>query len=452
MRDIAVTLLFLYGLYWAFRKPYFGALLWVWIGLMNPHRLCWGFAYSMPFGMAAAGVLMLGMFLHAKEVRWPGSAPVGVLMALIAWMGVTTMAAIHVDWSLGKYAVVLKVLGLVILVASVVIDRKQIMGLIWVVTGSIAFFGVKGGIFTLMTGGAHRVWGPPSSLINGNNELALALVITIPLLYFLARHSPMSMDLPFICKVSEKWLKRGLYAAMVLCAVAAIGSQSRGAFLAIAAMGAMLWWRSKSKAGLGILMLLMVPAIFAFMPDEWMVRMNTIQTYDEDRSAMGRINAWIMAVNIANDRFLGAGFATATKYIYSVYAPDGATVLVAHSIYFQMLGEHGYFGLLLYLLFWLLTYRTAGRLVHMASVHPTLAWVGELGSMCKVSLVGFAVGGAFLSLAYWDMPFYLMVIVVVAEFWAKQQVAHASASLGQGQGSGPPAAIRGPAKEGLVRA
>lgn len=420
MRDIVVSLLFAYGLLWAFKRPYVAALLWVWIGLMNPHRLGWGFAYNIPFAMMSAAVLFVSMFLHSKEVRWPRGTPPILLIILIFWMGLTTSMAIHQQWSAEKYVDVLKVLVLTLLVATVVIDRKQIVGLVWVVAGSIAFFGVKGGIFTIQTGGAHRVWGPPSSLVEGNNELALALVITIPLLNFLMTNLALSRDLPFFGKLSEVWMKRGLMLGMLLCAIAAIGSQSRGAFLAIAAMGAMLWWRSKSKLGLGILFLMMVPAILVFMPDSWMDRMQTIQTYNQDESAMGRINAWMMAINIANDRVLGAGFATASSTVYGIYAPDPSNVLVAHSIYFQVLGEHGYIGLMLYLLFWIATYRSAGRLTRLGARHAELAWVSNLGSMAKVSLVGFAVGGGFLSLAYWDMPFYIMVILVTTENWVRR--------------------------------
>jgi putative inorganic carbon (HCO3(-)) transporter len=140
--------------------------------------------------------------------------------------------------------------------------------------------------------------------------------------------------------------------------------------------------------------------------------MNTIKTYEQDSSALGRINAWTMAFNIAKDRPMGAGFATAAPVIYEKYAPDPSTVLVAHSIYFQVMGEHGFIGLALYLLFWIATFLFAAQLSRKARYYPDLAWCGELAKMIRVSLIGFLVGGAFLSLAYWDVPFYLMVVLV----------------------------------------
>ena len=159
MRDLIVTALFVVGAVAALRRPYYGALLWVWIGLMNPHRLGWGFAYDLPFAMASVVIIGIAMILSARAVRWQTASPVVVLILMILWMGLTSVTAILSDPSWSKYVDVLKVLGMALVVGALVANREQIIGLVWVVVGSIAFFGVKGGIFTLLTGGAFRVWG-----------------------------------------------------------------------------------------------------------------------------------------------------------------------------------------------------------------------------------------------------------------------------------------------------
>ncbi|MFV0662214.1 putative O-glycosylation ligase, exosortase A system-associated [Denitromonas sp.] len=420
MRDLIVTALFIVGAMVALKRPYYGALLWVWVGLMNPHRLGWGFAYDLPFAMASVVIIALGMLFSTRSIRWQTGGPAIVLILMILWMTLTSFTAILPEPSQAKLIDVLKVLGMTLVVGALVANREQIIGLVWVVVGSIAFFGVKGGIFTLTTGGEFRVWGPPSSLVQGNNELALALIISIPFLYFLSRQATLAREFVLVRRISEKWLRRGLMLSILLCAVAAIGSHSRGALLAIVAMGSMMWWRSRAKVSMGLLLLALTPAILFLMPEEWFSRMETIETYEEDLSAMGRINAWHMAINIANDRIFGAGFATASPVVFNAYAPNPDWVLVAHSIYFQVLGDHGYIGLALYLLFWILTYRVAGRLAAMEKRGPRFEWVALLGNMSKVSLVGFAVGGAFLSLAYWDMPYYIMIILLATERYAKE--------------------------------
>lgn len=415
MRDIAIVMLFASGAVMALRRPYIAALLWVWVGLMNPHRLGWGFAYSLPLAMIAAGTLFFSMLINPAQVRWTMRFPVPLLLTFVGWMGITTALAVFPDESFEKYIFVLKVLLMLLPVAAVIHTREEILGFIVVVTGSLAFFGIKGGIFTALTGGGSRVWGPPASVIEGNNELAVALIITVPLLYYLATQSALLRGLPFISKIPEKWSKRFLYSAMFLCLLSALGSHSRGALLAMIAMGSVLWWRSKSKLALFVVAMVVGVMAVAFMPEEWTSRMNTIQTYEEDDSAQGRINAWTMAVNIANGNPTGAGFVTDSPIIYQKYAPNPNFVIVAHSIYFQVLGEHGYIGLFLYLAFWAATYSLAGRLSRLSAGHEQLEWAHTLASMTKVSLIGFCVGGAFLSLAYWDMPYYIFVILLCTE-------------------------------------
>jgi len=423
LRDLLVLAIFVYGAIKAMRNPYYGALLWVWIGLMNPHRLGWGFAYTTPFALMAVIVTVISMGSNPKLVRWPRSGPVTVLILLTAWMGLTSVFAVYPSESLDNYTNVLKVLVMAVVVGCVTRTKEQILGLVAVSALSIGFYGVKGGWFTLTTGGAFRVWGPPQTVIEDNNELAVALIVTIPLLYYLTLQVDRFMSLPVLNRLSARWVVRGLYVAMGLTAFAAIGSQSRGALLAMSAMFAVLWWKSKAKLQIGLLLLILAPALLMFMPDSWTSRMNTIQTYDQDMSALGRLNAWQMAINIANSRIFGAGYTNATALIYQMYAPNSDQVIVAHSIYFQVLGQHGWIGLLLFLSFWILTYRTAGRLVRAAKGRPEYLWVEQLGAVTMMSLIGFAVGGAFLNLAYWDMPYYFMVLVVAAERWLKEQPA-----------------------------
>ena len=63
---------------------------------------------------------------------------------------------------------------------------------------------------------------------------------------------------------------------------------------------------------------------------------------------MGRINAWTMALNLAKDNFFGGGFSIYESAVFARYAPD-PEARAAHSIYFQVLGEHGFVGLFLFL-------------------------------------------------------------------------------------------------------
>ena len=80
----------------------------------------------------------------------------------------------------------------------------------------------------------------------------------------------------------------------------------------------------------------------------------------------------------------------------------------AHSITFQVLGEHGFVGLGLFLLIGITALIKAQSIRRMAKGVPHLQWAADMAGMCQVSLVGFFVAGQFLNVAYFDL-IYLFV-------------------------------------------
>lgn len=388
--------------------PWIGILGWTWISIMNPHSYTWHLS-SMPVAATVAGATLLGVLLTRDRRQFFVTRETVVLMLFMLWMCITLPFSFHFDLSFPLWNRVMKI-DLMVLVAMVVLySKKHITMLAWVLTVSIGFYGVKGGMFTLATGGAGTVWGPAESYIGGNNELALALVMIIPLMRFLH------------LTTESVWIKRGLFLGMLLCAAAALGSQSRGAFLAIAAMVSLLWWRSDKKIVVAGLLVVAGVALLSFMPEQWWTRMETISTYEQDASATGRINAWWMAFNLAKANFFGGGFMIYTPDLFALYAPNPLDVHAAHSIYFMVLGEHGFIGLFLFLLLWFFVWRSAGRLRKGGQALPQTQWLSHMGAMCQVSLAGYAVGGAFLSLSYYDLPYNILILVVLGCRWMDGQ-------------------------------
>ena len=406
MRDIALASILIIGTLWALRHPYIGILMWTWISIMNPHRQSW-VIHDYPVAAIVGGATLIGLFLTSDRRNFFMTAPSTILLLFSLWMCVTFQFSFFPEESLPMLVRVLKIILMIFVVMILLYTRKHITMLAWVLVGSLGFYGVKGGVFTILTGGSHRVWGPPDSFIEGNNEVALALIMIVPLMFFLRS------------QYSRPWIRHALLIAMLLSSIAAIGSQSRGALLAIIAMAFLLWTRVNQKGLFAVLIVMLGISMTVFMPESWHNRMETIQTYQEDASAMGRINAWQMTWNLATDRFWGGGFAIYNRPTFHTYAPKPDDIHAAHSIYFQVLGEHGFVGLSLFLLFWFFTWRWAGWLRTHAVGNEETEWAAVLGSMVQVGLVGYAVGGAFLSLAYFDLPYNMMVLVVLARRWVE---------------------------------
>jgi putative inorganic carbon (hco3(-)) transporter len=405
MRDIIIVGITLWATLMAFRKPWIGVMLWTWVSLMNPHRYTYGFAYSAPLAAMAAGSTVLGLLMTKDRESPMKGAPMTWLAVFTVWITLSWRLGIDPVGHQEQWIKVMKVFFMIFVGMAVLHSKKHIMWLAGISTASLAILGIKGGVFTVAHGGNYRVWGPPGSFIEDNNEFALALIMTIPLLRFLQ------------LRLAEGWRRHLMTLCMLLCAASALGTQSRGALLAISAMTVVLWWRGQSRMLGGIVMGVTAIALVSFMPDTWSNRMSTIQTYDQDRSALGRISAWWNAYGVAKNYLFGGGMEVGRPELFALYSPFPDYVHAAHSIYFQAMGNHGFIGLFIFLGIFVSTYIWAGRLRREAMNIPEARWASDLGAMVQVSLIGFGVGGAFLSLVYFDLPYYLMMMVVLARVW-----------------------------------
>ena len=414
MRDIVIfgIIFGLVPVMW--KRPAIGALVFMWISLMNPHRLAYGPAHDFPFAMMVAAITILAVLFSREPRQYPVTMPTVLLVLFMIWTTVTTLFAISPPFLVNpEWSRVIKTFVMVVVTIMVVQKEEDLKKMIWILALSLAIFGAKGGLFTLATGGSYRVLGPSGSYIAENNSLALALVMAAPILWYLR------------LQAQKRWLRHSLEALTALTMVAAAGSYSRGALLAGAVMMGFLWLKSRNKVSTGLVLLLMIPLVLLAMPEQWHERMSSIGEYKTDGSALGRINAWYFAMEVAKNHALGGGFMVFNPAMFRVYAPDPTDFHAAHSIYFQVLGEHGYIGLAIFVSLLASTWHMAYRIIKKTRPHPELKWAADFAAMSQVSLIGYVVGGAFLSLAYYDYFYYVMAALVATQRIVNRQLAPA---------------------------
>ena len=411
MRDILVTLLVFGSLPFILRNAYIGVYVWSWLSYMNPHRLAWGFAYNMPFAQIVALTLFAAFLFSNEKQRLPSNSTLVVWTFFILWMAVASFNAEYPDAAQEMYFQILKVQVMTFITMALINDEKKLNQLIWVIVCSIGYFSVKGGVFTLLTGGAFRVYGPPSSNISENNALAVAVLMVIPLMIYLYHIS------------KNKWVRYGLLFSIVMSLISVLGSQSRGAIVAILGVGGFFWLKTKTKLISGLAIVLLASLLFAFMPQSWHERMESIYTYQEDDSAMQRINSWQYSINVANDRITGGGLQSWSKDMFAVYAPNPDWVFVAHSIYFSVLADHGWPGLIMFLLIIWLTWRSLSKMIKETKDDKDSSF-NLLARMLQVSLIAYMTGGMFLSLSYFDLPWHLIAIAMLLPQMIKKRQEH----------------------------
>ena len=392
MRDLFVTMLVAVGLVLILRQPYMGVMVWSWLGYMNPHRLAWGFAYDAPFAQIVAILTLVCVLASKEKKKFQWSAEATVWLLFVIWMFVTTYFAEYQGRSWAKWSTVWKMQLFVLLTLLLIDSKEKLNMLIWVIVLSLGFYGVKGGFFTIQTGGSHLVLGPDRSFIANRGDMATALNMTIPLMRYLQLQS------------TSKWIRIGLTVAMVLTCFAAIGTHSRGGLLGLTMVMFFLIMKSRRKFILTILLAATAYSVLSFMPAKWSERMHTIESYEQDASAMGRIRAWQKTIDYASaNPILGGGFNR---------NPGGRA---AHNIFIQVLGDHGYVGLIMFTMLGLMVWVSASRIRKRVKKEPDMKWMGDLMAMVQVCLVGYGSGGFFLSLAYFDLTYHLMTFVIICK-------------------------------------
>ena len=418
----------------AARLPHVGLLLWGWLTVMQPHQEVWGLPGWLKLNLITA-VVTIGAWLLSREPKLPSAGLLPLLFAGFAgWLIISQLNSLVPDYSWIYFDRHWRVLAFVFLCLVLLNRRPRLHAMIWVLVISIGYHAVTGGVFTIVTGGRHIVLGPPDSMIGDNNHVGIAIVTMIPLMIYLWQHSRV------------RFVRWGLAATIFLSAVAVFGSFSRGAAISFAVMCALLLLKSRRKLATAVVVAILVVSGMTIMSQFWEQRMQTIAEYDTDASFQGRVDAWIIAYEAARARPL-TGLGPRVPYLQAAvdpYLSEPRKVAAAHSIYFEVLGSMGYPALALFLAILAVTWRNLRWIERQAREAPELKWAGDLAAMAQVSLLAFMVGGASVSLEFWE-GFWLLVVI---GHRARQLVrAHLSAPAPAGR----PAALSSPLGAELPR-
>jgi probable O-glycosylation ligase (exosortase A-associated) len=420
MRDIALALVIFGTIPFILMRPYVGLLVWSWLGYMNPHRLTYGFAFNFPWVMLIAVVTLVSLAVSKESRKIPVTTVTVLLLLFLAWTGVTTIFAFEQASAWHTFEQFAKTLVMVFVTLMLVRDRQRVDWLVWVIVGSLGFYGVKGGAFTLVTGGGYHIFGPAASFIADNNDLAMALCMSLPLMRYLQ------------LQATKKFVKAALGASMALTGIAILGTYSRGGMIGLAIVIVALLVKGRRRLVLALALIVVGATAYNFMPAKWVARMDTLQHAREVGSAQTRIQSWEFAANVAFHRpLIGGGLNLyESASLWATYAPEGAVQRAVHSIYFRVLGEQGFPGLILFVGLLAASWRNCSRVRKRLRHSPEQRWAYDLASMLQVSLVAFGVAGAFLTSTYFDLSYQLMALTTLLVVHALPHAAGSSAPSG----------------------
>ena len=401
MRDY-VVLIFLAGcIYAALKKPWLGVLSLAVFSYLNPHAYAWGFVRSLPVYYVLFLVVAFRTFTAKDKDSIPKDWRITVFIILWIYFAITSTQAYFPDIAWQRFWFITKIYLPFFFTLVLINTRFKLYCLVVTIAASIGIVAVKGGLFAILHGFSARVYGPPATQFEENNAFAVAMLICIPLLLIWQRETRNSL------------FKKGILLAIPIIYAASLCSWSRGALITMTVLTLMLILNSKHKFLAIPLVLVGAFLVKDYLPQEWFGRMHTLETYQEDSSAMSRIQAWTDGWNHTLEHpFVGAGF-------------DGwreVTQRDWHSSYVEMFSEHGFiaFGLWLSLII--------GTLISMTTLPKKtfqvegMEWVANYCFMLRASLICYMVGTAFLGLSYWDLLYHLIFIAVLVKKIALEEL------------------------------
>jgi putative inorganic carbon (HCO3(-)) transporter len=388
-----------------------GVLVWVWSALLPPNDLLYGFMAGVPFNKIAA-VLTIFLVVFGREKKEPYFNITLLLLILlglastVSWLDGIGSSPVATD----LYEKLLKEILLTFVITVVMTTRAHVDRLVLVVVLSIGFLAVKEGIIYLVTTGGHLITG--NAAVGDNNGVALALLMTMPLITYLGRFSTVRI------------VRIGMWCLLGLSLITVLATYSRGGLIGMMVLG--VFALVKSRRRFLSLLLVVITGIFlyALVPDAWLSRMDTIQSAEDDSSFMGRVVAWKISLLIAEDNplFGGGMHAVQNQLVWDTYKkdfhaldfvntpPPGEIPRAAHSIYFEVMGDLGFIGLTLFLMLLCVAVWNCRQLYRASREHPSLVWASDLARMLQLSLIIYLTVGAALSAAYFELLYVLIAL------------------------------------------
>ena len=418
MRALLVVSVVLVGLGAAMWNRFAGLLLYLWFSLFRPQEWVWGaidqLRLSLVIGVAfLIPCLLTGVFPNLTH-------PTSIASLLLLLNGFVSQFN-AIDQAEGWFYLdqLWRVIIVSLLAVTLTTTRKRFYLLLAVVAGSLGLHGAKFGVVFLMRGGA-RFQSGIGGTFGDNNDFGLAVVRVLFLMAAVAAVS------------SNAWVKRGFVAMAALSVFCVIGTYSRGAFLALAAgTVTFLLLRRRIMPVLVLASIGLVAVAFVPLPQDYIERLQTIQTYEDvgESSALSRLYFWQVAVRMASDNPLGVGVRNFEEN-YDSYDETGGRYGLrrsVHSSHFQVLAELGPGGFVVWVWLWcycLWRLHILRRQARSGKLRESESdFVLTVSTALAASAVSFVVGGSFLAQAFNDLNWITFALVAALDRHAARSCA-----------------------------
>ena len=407
MRDLIVSLIVVGALPLCYKRPFIGLLMFSILAYMRLQDLAWGFARYQRWSYYVALAMGAG-YLVSRSKRLPLMDIRTVMMGLlVASVGIGLFFARGERDGDARYIEFVKVVGVAVFTTAVVRTREHLRIMMWVIGLCFAFFGAKSGLAGIIKLGNIYIKRGPGGMLEDNNDFALALAMSIPVLLHLGTSE------------RREILRKGVWFMIPLTMVTIVLTRSRGGTLSMAMALSALTWRSRNRfLGFGLLGVSAL-AVLALAPAEYRERISTIKDYETEGSAASRIAAWKVAGRMIQDNPITGVGLRRFQANYVDYEPNptpamlaGEGTIVAHNSYLQIWAECGTPAFALYMGLLLISFIDIWSIRRRAKAKYYQSWILSYCTMFEAVLATFMLGSMFLNRAHFDLVYHYVAIIL----------------------------------------
>ena len=411
MRSLYVTTVYILFLAFGMAAPFVLSLGYVWVDTFDPQAIADDLLGQVPVSLIM-GAAAIAAFL-AFDRRKGGLTLTTILLVVFAiWVTLTTAFLAEVPgaaWYKWNYA--FKTICFAAFLPFVFRSRVQIEAFLQIYLFSLMVHFLPVGIKTIISGGGY---GRELGILSGNSLLAegstlsAVVLMLVPIILCLRRHT---LLIP-----RTRLVQFGYLGLAAIAVAAAIGTYERTALIGMAVVAVGLWLRSRRKLLFGAVGACALAVAVAFSGGAWSDRISTVKDFNSESSALGRILVWKWTLGYVAEHPLGGGF-----NVYMIdrveFPPDeagGAPKVVFrkafHSVYFELLGEQGIPGLVLFFVLVGVTMVRLQSVTRMARRRAELLWARDTAHALQVGLVTILACGSFVGIAFQPMIYNLLAI------------------------------------------
>ncbi|HWF67380.1 MAG TPA: putative O-glycosylation ligase, exosortase A system-associated [Acidobacteriaceae bacterium] len=416
--------------------PFILTLGYEWVDMFRPENILLGAFTAIPFSFLI-GSAAIGFYFLSDRRDPPRIGAMIVITVLFAgWVTLTTTWAMVPGAAWAKWDWAFKSVLFSAFIPFVIRSRNQIEAFLQVFIFSLAADTIPAGAKTIVSGGGQ--YGPTLGLMHRNfwlgegATLATAALMAIPIIFFLIKHQRIFPR--------NIWTKIGYLGLVPLSLATAIGTHERTALAGMLVLAGAVWLHSKRKILVAGLCIATGLVIIQIAPQSWMDRMATITHPSEDDSAVVRLQVWAWTLDFVRSHPQGGGFEVyrINQITLPGEDPDSPKTQDArafHSAYFEVLGEHGWIGLGLFLSLLLLSLRSLRQVARLSRNLPHLAWCRDLSFALQNSLAVLAACGVFIGIAFQPLFYYMFPLsFILREYVRRVQSTPAVAAVEQPEG------------------